>query len=413
MAATLRLANYDLWMTFIKNVHVISTSLNVDLFRQSLSKSMAIYWPTRGRLERDDRGWKIDCTAEIPVHFLIEKSDCLPPLNENVIQADLSDLLPESSSIFLHDRSLLHFKLTLCGDMTAIGVSWHHVLGDATTLKRFMLTLSEFYESIESSSPPPLFSKHDFGPPSQEALSKFAPMMPHVCNAAVPSSLIAKYSAERIIPVHFIVFKAKVSALKESMQATVGSCVALSMQDCLTAYIVATLNWCKSNAIRRITNAAQWRSVSAPWASQDLAGNPIYIIPTQDIDTSNITDVAHIALLIRQSVLTARDAEYVDGYMSTTGYLMSAAADAGKQFYFGSDPQVLSVNSTISLNWQNIMFGARDAKFYTSGVSRYHLRLFSANSRIGGAIDVSFGVPEVVYPKLMQRLPLENGVLNL
>ncbi|EEB87658.1 hypothetical protein MPER_14928, partial [Moniliophthora perniciosa FA553] len=113
-------------------------------------------------------------------------------------------------------------------------------------------------------------------------------------------------------------------------------------------YIVATLNRCESNAIQWITNAAQWRSVSAPWASQDLAGNPIYIIPTQNIDILDITDVAHIALLIRQSVLTARDAEFVNDYMSTAGHLMSAAAAAGKQLYFGSDPRVLSVNSTIS-----------------------------------------------------------------
>ncbi|KAK7043779.1 hypothetical protein VNI00_008391 [Paramarasmius palmivorus] len=403
-------------MSFIKNVHVVLASLDLKLFQQSLSKATSVYWPARGRLEQDGEGWKIDCATETPVHLLVENAECLPSWDSKVVQdpGDISNFLPKSSSIFHRDRSLLHLKLTFCEEVTVIGVGWHHVLGDATTLYRFMLTLSEFYQNAVISSLQPSFWRHHFQNPSEDTYSLFSSMMPHLRDAVEPPVLAAKYGTLRTFPVHFFVPRQRAAALRDDIQARMsGSPTNLSLQDCLTAFIVAAINRCEPNAVQRITNAAQWRGISDSWASQNVAGNPIYIIPTQDIDTQHRTNIAHIALLIRQSIITAREPDFVNSYMATAGQLMHTAAETGKQFYFGSDPNTLSVNSTISVNWQRVNFGVPNAKFYTSGVSRYYLRLFRANTTNTDLIDVSLGVPEALYPRLMELLPLKDEILDI
>ncbi|KAI0781239.1 hypothetical protein BD413DRAFT_446127, partial [Trametes elegans] len=92
------------------------------------------------------------------------------------------DVVPPESSALSSDSSeevsprLLLFKLTLAGTETAIGVSWHHALGDATVMERFMRTLSQAYQCIQPDErPAPVFTKRIFPAPTTSLLERYTP----------------------------------------------------------------------------------------------------------------------------------------------------------------------------------------------------------------------------------------------
>ncbi|KAJ8078392.1 hypothetical protein PM082_012674 [Marasmius tenuissimus] len=278
-----------------------------------------------------------------------------------------------------------------------------------------MGTLSATYQGIDKESPHPSFEKYRFPFPNNDTICEFAPSMPHLVHAARGPEIWARYSRrnDSIIPFRFIVLKTTLSTFRENLQVI--SDIKLSLQDCLTAYLTAALNRCSPAAVRRITNAAQYRQTLL--ASPDLAGNPIYIIPTESIDPQHSSDVLHIAQLIRRSITQSRTTEFIEGYMSTASKYMEDAANEDKQFFFGSELDVLTVNST-AIPWQSATFGSLGpVQVYKTGVSRFYLRISSANAtpsyRSEEALDGCVGIPETMYSQFVESLPLNGDVLHV
>ncbi|EIW60664.1 uncharacterized protein TRAVEDRAFT_105929, partial [Trametes versicolor FP-101664 SS1] len=74
------------------------------------------------------------------------------------------------------ESRLLLFKITFATDETALGVSWHHTLGDATVLQRFMHCLSEQYQGHDVAQlPPPTFTKRSFRSPTPILNAQYSP----------------------------------------------------------------------------------------------------------------------------------------------------------------------------------------------------------------------------------------------
>ncbi|KIJ69610.1 hypothetical protein HYDPIDRAFT_45726, partial [Hydnomerulius pinastri MD-312] len=95
-----------------------------------------------------------------------------------VIQANLSPLLnhqPIGANLVNGGAPLLRIKLTFFEGETCIGVSWHHTLGDAVTLFRFMHTLSQFYQGLAPGFQAPAFKKHVFPAPSESVMAAYHP----------------------------------------------------------------------------------------------------------------------------------------------------------------------------------------------------------------------------------------------
>ncbi|KAL0569811.1 hypothetical protein V5O48_012156 [Marasmius crinis-equi] len=270
-----------------------------------------------------------------------------------------------------------------------------------------MSILSADYQGSDALVPYPSFEKPRFPVPDDAIVNRYGPMMPHLVDAIHVSGIRAKY-AERnrsTIPFYFVILKNILATFRDSLQDQSG--IKLSQQDCLTAYFVAAINRCDPGAIRKITNTAQ--------------------IPTEEIDSSRSTDIPYIAQLIRQSLQQGRAKEYIEGYMSTAGKYMAAAADEDKQFFFGSEAPVLSVNSTAtytdhrltditSIAWQSVDFGTgRPVNFYKTGVSRLYLRISAANPTgeysFDEALDGCIGVPESFYHNFVKSLPLDGSKL--
>ncbi|KAG5637859.1 hypothetical protein H0H81_002898 [Sphagnurus paluster] len=154
----------------------------------------------------------------------------------------------------------------------------------------------------------------------------------------------------------------------------------LSLQDCLTAYFVAIFSRHRPRSIDKITNAASYREVRAPFVQADVAGNAILIIPTEKIEDMEATNIAAIARKIRKSYQHYLEPQVLEEMISVTGHLMLLAANEQRPPFFGIEPTTLSVNSSIRLNWASTNFGsAGPARFYTSGVSRFYLRACKAN----------------------------------
>ncbi len=58
--------------------------------------------------------------------------------------------------------------------------------------------------------------------------------------------------------------------------------------------------------------------------------------------------ILSVAQKVRQSLLEARSPNFIESYMSAAGHHMLRAATEDKKFFFGSDSNVLSVNSNLS-----------------------------------------------------------------
>lgn len=335
-----------------------------------------------------------------PISVEVVHDDKPLGLSNWVIQDDLKRFSYGATAS--SETPLLQMKLSVGGKYTAIGVSWHHALGDAASLLRFMHTLSQLYQGLEPSYPAPSFRKHVFASPDPDTLQRFGAMMPHLTGTFPVPEIYQRY-AERnqsMSRIDWYVTQGQASLIRDHTNGL--SFIPLSVQDCLTSYIVSTLNRCGYHTLSTVTNAASYRDVAAPFIDPNVAGNCIYVIPTSLIMPTD--GIVSVAQKVRQSLLEARSPGFIESYMSVAGHHMLRAATEDKKFFFGSDSNILSVNSNLSFDWRAIHFGyPRGSRFYTAGISKFYLRVFKSNSDEAG-IEMSLGVPEDIYGLVMKTL---------
>ncbi|KAE9407026.1 hypothetical protein BT96DRAFT_986978 [Gymnopus androsaceus JB14] len=418
-------ANYDLWMTFIKNVHDIPEALNIDKFKLALSKALAIYRHACGRLSKDMNGdgmllWKIRLT-DSPIPVEIVHLDHLPQFTDSVIQDDLLLFLPDmNSNIVNADQPLLGLKLHISTQRTIIGVAWHHTLGDAATFLRFMITLSGCYQDYGPDHiSPPSFHKHRFPNPSPTDIPEWLPHMSHLAHTYPASEIGAKYTEgnEVVHPIRVIVRRSDAEVLRRKVQAMQdsNSQLKISIHDCLAACFITAINSIQTNAVRRFTNVAGFRQIEAEWNEPNVAGNSIYIISTE-FDPNHLLDLGYISAKIRETLGAARRPGFIASYVSVAGHLMMLAADKEEHFFFGSDHNTLSMNSNAVLDWQAVSFGSPSARFFTSGITRFYLRVYPANptsdSGKGDALDITFGAPTSMRQGIIEHLGPEFLVVE-
>lgn len=389
----------------IKNVHVVPRPLDVPKFTDALADALCYYPHAAGRLQRMDGSWSIALEDnEVPVQIEYRTSPDVGIQQSWVVQDDLAHFLNSSSSAegdpVGGDAPLLRLKLTIAAGETAIGISWHHTLGDATTLLRFMHCLSQCYQGLQPTFPRPTFTKHDLPRPSQETTERYLPLMPHLARtypAAILRGLCAEAN-EDIHPIRIRISVDKLSRLRDRMAASIKATnVKISIQDCLTAYIVSVLQRCSGVSIRMVTNAASYRRVQAPFIDGNVAGNAISIVPAL-LDGTEKTLVDR-AIAIRRAIDRARQPEFIADWVAVASQRMFAAANSSESLFFAASSDCVSVNSNLSLDWCSAHFGQPGkARFYTSGINKHYLRVFRSNpvaeSAVGLAesVDVCFGV---------------------
>ncbi|KZT65177.1 hypothetical protein DAEQUDRAFT_539681 [Daedalea quercina L-15889] len=155
------LPGYDLWMTFIKNVHVLPVSLDIQRFHRSLEVVLRQYPHASGRLRSGESHWSLVKLLQSPIPIQVVRLLGSPDAGLNdrrVIQDNIQEYLYSeqgSAGPAADDRALLLLKLTVAKTETAIGVSWHHTLGKLPLLTYtvdLLLTMATTHRGCRNSS---------------------------------------------------------------------------------------------------------------------------------------------------------------------------------------------------------------------------------------------------------------------
>jgi len=329
-----------------------------------------------------------------------------------VVQDDISPLFnhqPVGADPVNGDSPLLRLKMTFFNNETCIGISWHHTLGDAITLSRFMHALSQLYQGLPLEHAAPTFKKYQFPVPTSSVSAEFWPLMPQLHKSCSVNEVIEKY-VELFKDLEHLKWRFSVDDLT-TLRSTLSygqEGKYLSTQDCLSAYLVTVLNHNTSTPIRSVRNVSSYRDVCAPFIDKDVVSNLVRSFPA-----SVPTDMTGIAIALRHALIQSREPDYIYNWMTVASSHMLEMANAGKPFHIGEHRDAVNVNSNVRIDWCDAHFGCPDgSRFHTTGVYKGHLWCFRSNPIKGDdgiwracqSVDVSMGVKVGLKPKLLETL---------
>ncbi|KAG8912363.1 hypothetical protein FRC00_004676 [Tulasnella sp. 408] len=407
----------------VHHVHVIPNEIDFERFKAALSKTVARYPHTAGRLIREGDDWKINLTNS-PIPVLIsrvipnpsELSKSFPFPNDFTLQpAHLIQPFWNSedcgkSFIFGDGKDpLLGFKLTVWENGTAIGISWYHVCGDGFSIWDFTRCLSTYYVDLdapESALPlAPSFYRHFFRNPfsrepgSPDLTENFLPRMPHYARDYDMAQLEQKYAARDAIAVQVQLrisgesLEKIFNGAKEADQpASEG--VKITLHDALVAYLVKVLNQCQEKPTQMVTLVLNYRGSSTKpstvttFNAPSAQGNAIIVVSSDPLPSS-ASSVSALSRFIRTTVNQTRDHKFVEKWVCWASYLLGKSANAGQEgrfpFYGPEDGEVW-INSTYRTDWNDAHFGfPGKARFFTWVTTMNYFRIICANPRADGS----------------------------
>lgn len=420
----MKLPGHDLFRNYVYNIHVIPSKIDIERFKAALSKALARYPHTAGRLRREGDDWKIDLTNS-PIPVLVswivpnpsDLSESYPFPNEYTIQPggltqpffnseDCSKVLVTGDAT----DPLLGFKLTIWENGTAIGISWCHTCGDAYSMWDFTRCLSAYYVDLdapESALPlAPSFYRHFFrspfsrGPEASDLTENFLPRMPHLAKDYDLTPLWQRYGAQDAITNQVQlrvsgeslekIFKV---AKEEDPSASGG--VKITLSDAFAAYLIKVLHQCQEKPMHTVLLILNYRGSSTipstvtTFNAPSAQGNIIMVMYSDPLPPSSASSVSALARFIRTTVNQARDHKFLEKWMSWASYLLGKAANAGPEGrfqFFGPEDGEVSINSNYRTDWNDAHFGFPGrARFFTSWSTMNYFRIFCANPRPDGS----------------------------
>jgi len=121
--------------------------------------------------------------------------------------------------------------------------------GDTTARFRFIHTLSQFYQNKVPEFPTSTFRKHALPPPSEAIATEYYPKNP-LLHHAYPFAEIGTKFMEAKKGVEILNWRFTGEELRRLHESiSLSGQQALTIQDCLTAYIVTVLNHCQEKPI--------------------------------------------------------------------------------------------------------------------------------------------------------------------
>lgn len=126
-----------------------------------------------------------------------------------------------------------------------------------------MRALSQYYQGLDLMDPIPSFTKHIFPSPTLQLIDRMSSEMLHLVNTHPPTELGKLYASmnQDVVTLQWKFSGQHLRWIRESTSNTAhsernGSRIRLSMQDCLSAYMIDIVNRFTSIPIVRVTNAA-------------------------------------------------------------------------------------------------------------------------------------------------------------
>jgi hypothetical protein len=393
----IELAGFDLWtIARIDNVFVYPSEINIDQFKEALSRTLSLWPIVAGRtiLENNEHYIIEMCDNPIPVTLVINNDLNKWPLDSNVIVEYNEKLLPtfidevQVTKLFTNssDEPLVRFKLThiVESDEWVLGISWYHVLGDAAACLHFSQTLSRFYQQMEPTKPLPIFERRLWR--EDEADQSFLPFMKQLRDAK-PLDVIFKNTLDDQTNYHQLNLHFSGKQLAELRILAGGNNVTIN--DALTAYIILTLNtYCYYNndqcLILRTNTAVNHRGVSDSISPQGQVANAVFMMLSDNFDDPY--SLSNIAKTIRQSINKSRDPKFLEPGLATAHGLMRKNLKNYILADLGCFPNEVVVNSNLRYDWANLVdFGYTDkCRFYTAWTGPLYLRIFRLNPEKDG-----------------------------
>ncbi|CAL1696590.1 unnamed protein product [Somion occarium] len=412
------------------SIHVVPGDIDTNRFCNALSKTLGRFPHAAGRLQRNGDDWKINLTnSSVPVTVTedTDRDEVIPTEHRHrVVHGDLQAFqVPVSleGAIMGEDVPLVTFKLTKMKKTgeTVLGISWNHVLGDATTLTNLLQTLSQYYQGLPPPPAPTFYRRRWPRPPEgAEGGALYQRYTPHVAKSYPLADVVAKYVAEAQAAsmVDFKFTAANLDALRKRASRWTpddawhsGESLKLTHQDSLTAYLITLHNRCLDKPIHGLMNMMSYRTRAADenalYRHPGNAANCVYL-PTFDLSSS--PTLSALARTIRRGIVNARSTEYVEKYLMLNSAAQQDAAKYGK-FHIFPGESVALVNSLMGhRRAQMVHFGfPGKSQYYTEISWERMFRVFPANPVKGadgnwedntGSVVVAFRVKNELKDKM-------------
>ncbi|CAF3956607.1 unnamed protein product [Rotaria sp. Silwood1] len=384
----IELAGTDLWITgCINNVFVYPSALDVDKFKEALSRTLSL-WPfIAGRfLVLDGEHYIIEMSDNaIPVSLIENNVLTNWPLDSNVVidknSNQLQPYLDEVQTKKLiggsRDEPLVRLKLyhLVQSGEWIMGASWSHILGDADAFLHFLNTISHLYQQMQPLKPMPVFERRLWL--KEEADERLLPdikqfldgeqMKTNGINDQVTyDQLNICFSEQQLIKLRTLIGGQYVST-----------------QDALSAYIILTLNThCTQNddqLIVRTNTMINYRNVSDSVAPSGLVANAV-LMPLSD-RFEDPKSLSSIAKTIRNSINQSRNVEFIERWVATADKVIRTIVHENRLPKMSTIKDQIVVNSNVRYDWANLVdFGHTDkCRFYTIWTRALYLRIFRLN----------------------------------
>lgn len=365
----------DTYFMPIDLILVLRGNLDRDRFCQSLSETLSFYYPVCGRFQRPSQTThgelRLQLYNSVPIFWLPDSKSAFRRYNWKSFVKSVST----GRIIKGQDTPLLQVTVTYLPDtsQSVIGVSFCHLLGDASSLCSFLKAWSDIYTTGSMLNSPPALERIRF---STEAVAiptpvdKIPQRLPRRSQRFAPK-VLSKVKAYGPLA-YAIVFKTleyarfrissrDLAILSEKVQSRLLQATC-STQDAFKAYLLKALNRFVYNGlaalprITRIVTIVDARKVRE--VSKAYFGNCITAVDTPYLPASK--SLAEVALAIRDGILSlspealrAGD-DWTQAIQSANGLMMLTPA---------FDPDTLYVNDWTKISVESVDFGLHQDLF--------------------------------------------------
>ncbi|KAB8075079.1 hypothetical protein BDV29DRAFT_112847 [Aspergillus leporis] len=365
----------DTYFMPINLILVLQGRLNRDRFCQSLSETLSVYYPVCGRFQRPS----LATQGELRLHLYNSVPIFWLPDSKSVFHRSIWKSFVRSIStgsiIKGQDTPLLQVTVTYLPytSQSIVGVSFCHLLGDASSLHSFLKAWSDIYTTGSMLRRPPTLLRIRF-PTDAVVIPTAVERIPH--RLPRRSQRFASNLVRRIMTygplAYAIIFKtleyarfrisAKDLAILSQQAQSKLSPATCSTQDAFKAYLLKALNRYVYNGltalprITRIVTIVDARKIRK--VPETYFGNCITAVDTPYLPASK--SLAEVAQTVRDEILTltpdalAIGDDWTRAIQSANGLMKLTPA---------FDPDTLYVNDWTKISVESINFGLEQALF--------------------------------------------------
>lgn len=388
----IELPGIDLWiLARIDNAFVFPDELNIDRFKDALSRTLSLWPVICGRFLLLENGKYIIEMSDnpIPVSYA-ENNELAKWPNESKVVFEfnrnpLGPFIDEVQSTKLisgsHEVPLVCFKLTriVQSGEWVLGTSWEHTVGDAASCAHFLNTLSRIYQQLSPSEPLPIFERRLWR--EEESDQSLVPMMKYLRDAWPLQEMLKNFmiNQSKYDQLNLQFSGEQLYKLRELAGGN-----EVTIQDSLTAYIIVTLNTYfyrnyDESIILRANNTIDCRGVSDSIASAGQISNALVVMLSDNFEDP--FSLSSIAKTIRRSIIRSRDPQFLERWLATADLLMKNITFNNLTPKIDYFPNEIMVNSNLRFDWSELVdFGYHGkCRFYTAWTGPLYLRVFRLN----------------------------------